>query len=545
MVLNGPIADAAAYNVSAPDPHDATCLPDLLTPGETVRGKTALDLAGVEAQIDAGRMLPGADDGTITYGFFDFRHALGINNNPIYGSEGKGYTPFTDAQKAATRISIANWDELITAEFEEVTMSKKGARDWAQGTVDIWLANSFTGPLTAGAGAWAYYPDQSGPYKRASSDVWISDPNYLGSNLDLYPGGYGLHTLNHELGHSLGLSHPGAYNAGNDVDITYEDDAEYAQDTHQYSIMSYFDSFEGGNNTIDWNFMRIISPSTPMVHDVWVIQEKYGVETTTRTGDDTYGFNATPTVKNDAMRFEEGEMATMFTIWDAGGTDTLNLSGYHTPSVIDLREGAYSSAGGWNAYGDAPEGADDPRDLDPDVYMAYVNANNVAEGMLARGARYDLYFTGRKDVNEEVPWGEVMGWDFLMENNIGIAYGAVIEHAIGGEGDDRINGNQAQNDFTGNGGADTFIIADYSGVFTRPNAADETINDESIDRILDFDRTEGDKIALCELEGVNGFGDLLLTSVAGGTKVTVLPGDDDLSFIVLGTTPLIASDFTF
>jgi Ca2+-binding RTX toxin-like protein len=51
-----------------------------------------------------------------------------------------------------------------------------------------------------------------------------------------------------------------------------------------------------------------------------------------------------------------------------------------------------------------------------------------------------------------------MGFDYLMENNIGIAYGAVIENAKGGEGNDRINGNQAVNHFWGNGGADTFIM---------------------------------------------------------------------------------------
>ena len=55
-----------------------------------------------------------------------------------------------------------------------------------------------------------------------------------------------------------------------------------------------------------------------------------------------------------------------------------------------------------------------------------------------------------------------------MGQNIGIAYGAVVENAIGGHGNDRINGNQASNVFTGNDGADTFIIADYSGNIPTP-----------------------------------------------------------------------------
>ena len=55
--------------------------------------------------------------------------------------------------------------------------------------------------------------------------------------------------------------------------ITYEGDAFYYQDSHQYTIMSYFDSYETGSNQVDWNFMRFVYPSTPMVHDIWVAQQ--------------------------------------------------------------------------------------------------------------------------------------------------------------------------------------------------------------------------------------------------------------------------------
>jgi serralysin len=69
-----------------------------------------------------------------------------------------------------------------------------------------------------------------------------------------------------------------------------------------------------------------------------------------------------------------------------------------------------------------------------------------------------------------------------MHENIGIAYGAVIENAIGGSGNDRINGNEANNRLTGGAGSDTFIFT----------------NDGSVDTITDF--TAGvDKIDLSEL----------------------------------------------
>jgi hypothetical protein len=548
FALNGDLEDAATYNLAALDPHDSTCQPDLAEPGEVIRGKTVYGLTGdwdptrpgdnnVFTQLDSGQRLD-VSDGIITFGFFDARHMVGINNNPHLG-EGAGYTAFTEAQKAAARIAINNWDEIIAPEYQEVELGP-GASGWAQNRADILLANTFTGP----AQAWAYYPGYGNQYRRLAGDVWIADPRFNTSNAQLDPGFYGLQTLNHELGHSLGLSHPGDYNFGDDNDgdglpdpITYEGDAFYYQDNNQYTIMSYFDSYEAGNNQVDWNFMRFVYPSTPMVHDIWVAQQIYGVETSTRTGDDTYGFNATAGVTNEAMRFEVGEMATIFTIWDAGGNDTLDLSGYYTPSVIDLREGAYSSAGGWGSYNPALAGTD-PSLLSKEAYLAIVNAYNAAEGFPNRlPATYDLYFGGTEGVNEGIPWSQIMGFDYLMENNIGIAYGAVIENATGGEGNDRINGNQAINHFWGNGGADTFIMADYDGT----TLAGKVINDTSVDYIEDFNRTEGDKISLCAL-GVTWAN----VSFDDATDlVTVHIGDGTLQFYVVGASSIQESDFIF
>ena len=494
--LDGPITDAAEFNETFADPGSGPGLPDLAEPGETIRGKPVFGLTGdwdptrpgdnnVRSQLDSG-MYQDVSDGVITYSFLTQQHATGLNNHPGFG-EGRGYTPFTEAQKAAARIAISNWDDLISATFVEVA-PQPGASLWASKSVDIMLANTWSGP----AQAWAYFPGYGAQYERIAGDVWVADPRYNTSNAQLYPGGYGLQTINHELGHSLGLDHPGLYNFGDDSDgdgvvddITYEGDAFYFQDNNQYTIMSYFDSFEAGNNQVDWNVMRFIYPSTPMVHDVAVIQAKYGADMTTRTGDTTYGFNSTADVTNAAMKFNPGEMLTIFTIWDAGGNDTLDLSGYYTDSVIDLRPGAYSSAGGMGAY--SPTLADaDPSTMSKADYLAFVNANNAAIGLGSRTAAYDLYFGGREGANEEVPWFDIMGGDTLMENNIGIAYGAIIENAIGGHGDDRINGNSAANKLTGGAGADTFIFA----------------NDGSVDTITDF-KSGTDKIDLSEVPGLD------------------------------------------
>jgi serralysin len=392
--LEGPLQDAADFNADVADPGSGDGLPDLAEPGETIRDKPVFGLTGdwdptrpgdnnVRSQIDSG-LSQDVSDGIITYAFLTQQHATGLNNHPGFG-EGRGYTPFTEAQKAAARIAVNNWDDLIAATFVEVA-PKPGASAWASRDIDIMLANTYSGP----AQAWAYFPGYGNQYERVAGDVWVADPRFNSSNSDLYPGGYGLQTLNHELGHSLGLDHPGLYNFGDDSDgdgvadeITFEGDAFYFQDNHQYTIMSYFDSFEAGNNQIDWNLMRFINPSTPMVHDIAVAQAKYGADMTTRTGDTTYGFNSTADVTNAAMKFNAGEMLTIFTIWDAGGNDTLDLSGYYTDSVIDLRPGAYSSAGGFGAYDPAYADAD-PSAMTKDDYLAIVNANNAGGGGAGR-----------------------------------------------------------------------------------------------------------------------------------------------------------------
>ncbi|MEM6255234.1 MAG: M10 family metallopeptidase C-terminal domain-containing protein [Cyanobacteria bacterium P01_D01_bin.156] len=92
------------------------------------------------------------------------------------------------------------------------------------------------------------------------------------------------------------------------------------------------------------------------------------------------------------------------TIWDGGGNDTINASNQTRRSIIDLRAGRFSSIGSLNG-----------------------SSNAV--------------------------------------NNLAIAYGATIENAFGGTGNDRITGNNvrnilfgnAGNDFISGGGGDDFM----------------------------------------------------------------------------------------
>jgi serralysin len=100
--------------------------------------------------------------------------------------------------------------------------------------------------------------------------------------------------------------------------------------------MSYFQAGADMNKNIHQGF----SPQTPLLHDVMAIQAVYGADMTTRTGDTTYGFNAT--FGNSVWDFAFNT-TPIVCIWDAAGNDTLNLGGYNFAQTIDLREGAFSS----------------------------------------------------------------------------------------------------------------------------------------------------------------------------------------------------------
>jgi hypothetical protein len=150
-------------------------------------------------------------------------------------------------------------------------------------------------------------------------------------------GSYSFFAIMHELGHAMGLSHPGDYNAGPGVSITYANSAQFVQDSEQYSVMSYFGGSVTGESP--GNFA---TAETPMMFDIYELQQLYGANMTTRTGDTVYGFGSNAGTVYD---FAQNAQAN-FCIWDAGGVDTLNCSGYGQNQLINLNAGTFSNVGG-------------------------------------------------------------------------------------------------------------------------------------------------------------------------------------------------------
>lgn len=464
--------------------------------GFSIGGKPILPLTGsnsVYSHLSSGLTLSTDPNAVFTYGFYTGNHALGINNNPHNG-EGQGYSQFSAAQKAAAIAAIQLWDDLIPQTFVNVgNVDEKG---WAQNKATILFANTTTGP----AQAWTYYPGGDHNYHRASSDVWTATPSVNSSNGDFGFGQYGNTTLIHELGHSLGLSHPGDYNYSDDNDgdgqpdpITYAGDAQYFQDSQEYTIMSYFGAWNTGGAPIDWRYSGGVfydnSPQGPMLHDIFAIQQTYGADPTTRAGDTTYGFHSN--AGNDLFDFTKNPLP-FYAVYDAGGSnDTIDLSGFHSSQYLNLNAGEFSSVGDVTMT---------QAQLGAAVYNAYLqlgtdlHAAGYTDAQL--GAISLGWLAGTKADNANAIQSDtgVGGIGTVNYENFAIAYGVTIENAVGGQGNDLLVGNDANNRLDGQGGTD--VLTGGAGADTFVFA-----NNGSTDTVTDF-QTGADKIDLSGLSGV-------------------------------------------
>ncbi|MEQ1951494.1 M10 family metallopeptidase C-terminal domain-containing protein [Mesorhizobium yinganensis] len=292
---------------------------------------------------------------------------------PVHG-EASGQVAMTALMKAQARLAFELWDDLVPLNLTESANNP---------AADITLTYS-----TNTGGTYAT-PILEAPVNNnenfIANQIW-ADATWTSQDedADMFFGGYGFQTYLHEIGHTLGLSHPGTYNGSAD----YATDAEFAQDNRQFTIMSYFGGYspshQAWSQDTDGTEGTWLYSSTPMLYDIAAIQAKYGADYTTRSGNTTYGFNSN--AGRDVYDFNLNDHP-IFTIWDGGGTDTIDTHFYYDSQYINLGEGAYSSM---------------------------------------------LGLTG----------------------NIAIAYGAVIENAKGGSGQDYIQGNAANNNLCGNGDSD-------------------------------------------------------------------------------------------
>lgn len=279
---------------------------------------------GAGALYHNGAWGPGGGESvTLTYGF---RATTALYLVP--GSDLTTFSTLTAPQMELIDLALAQWSDVSNIKFQAINPG--GYSDNA-----TMLFGNYQ--YDDSGGAFALLPENQGDRRSESEegDVWFNLNSMFSENTPV-PGTYSFYTIMHEIGHALGLNHPGPYNADGS-EITYENSAKFFQDSGQYTIMSYFD----GSNTgqLPGNINGAV---TPQLFDILAIQNKYGANMQTRPGDTVYGFGSNAGSTYDFAL----NRAPQFSIWDGGGIDTLDVSGFSQPQTINLNPGTFSSIGG-------------------------------------------------------------------------------------------------------------------------------------------------------------------------------------------------------
>lgn len=309
-----------------------------------------------------------------------------------------GWRPLNSAERGIVRDILQDVADMTGLQFSELV---------SDGDIRFNLVD-----IPGSVAGFAYYPGST----PVAGDVFYSNDLRDEGNLDAGDSGY--QNFLHEIGHALGLKHPfeGAWQLPQD------------EDYYEYTLMSY----TAGRNwlpqfTYDAGAGRLsyvvgAADITSAYHtqfslyDIQTLQQIYGANLQTRTGDDSYSLN-----------FADH---AYLTLWDAGGTDTLDLSAASGPSCIQLAGGTLSSA--------------DIHDLD-------VQLSDTLEQLALQGA------SGFDDWVADIYAADGDRF-YTGEANIAIVAGTCIENLKTGAGDDRIVDNLVDNHIESGAGNDQVLL---------------------------------------------------------------------------------------
>jgi len=404
-----------------------------------------------------------APGGTITYSFV----TAGSAASYFASRNETNIEEVNDRIKQNVRqILRDNYATVLPLNFVEVP-------DSAQSNIRIMFSD---GP-GAGSTAYTYQPGGLRAGAIHLQKLYENDPARAFS---LGPGSFGYYILMHEIAHVMGLKHPGNYDSSSSGLTENPGDAPYLpfdKDNTRNTILSYNAAYTRFNDPNGEN------PRSLMPYDIRALQYLYGTRS---------DFNG----DNNVYKFDSSNFNTVQTIWDGGGSDTLDFSALPANNVysLDMNQGKPLTAK--SALGDLGY---------------YLQTSQVA--------------VGSSDV-DRIYTTETFGTY--------IAFGAAIENLVGSPGNDQVLGNELANSILGSAGNDTISGGRQSDSLEGGEGGDYIYGDKGLDLLTGGgggDWLQGGRGNDTIITGV-GFDDIVLQPDGGtDTIVDFAPGVDWLVLV--------------